>query len=697
MTQEKPVDITTNLETEAPKARLSDVTNLGSQESKPRFSKITKLGSHTPKLRFGKAKAALPKNDISEESLNSEPVFGQGKLSSLDIDVKASADIEKEPAMDSLFADEDDDTGGKVVLRKRKLTNKELKGHRKKRAFEKLPETRALPERRQERNQKSKLNHLDSVFENEQESVDGKGIMSSNGEEIKPVFEEVSCQQLDDDVKIDAVQPKVTFSTDEVGSDIEIEEPVAERNIETYVQRPISGQGGYPTKLDGRFLLAWNYYGKVWKSRASEVDMWSYEVEKSSQSNRFKHTLEFIQADIGPSGVVFSGGLRLKYLPEEFAREEWEVDMVSPSSAIAIGGEFVAVITEDSCLRILTLSGIDLAVFRLPGSPIALTAYGDFLSVIYSFSGTLHAQLLNIQEKKKLCELPLAFEIDPEHAGELQWAHLTANGNLFVMDTKFRVQLLSKGFGWCWVPVLDLSLRQFVHPVWVEDRKTECLMTAGLSDGGCPDVRLPLEEVKLKFPMTVKAEKKEENFWSVQEMLLRKKLFFGQEPGKNVRKRKKVLEKFRLKAFSIAITDGLSEAKCMDIAKRLELQVSEEFAAKLAFNSGMHSLSDSISAKSRKRLETKKLQEQKIKDQPGRGKEVNLGVVLATPSPSQSSGGKGKKSPARQVKRKLEGISENKKMFVLKTNRNGLTPKGANVISGSGTKKVFRRNPFKKN
>jgi len=691
MTQEKPIDNTTDVKTEAPKGGLNDVTNLGGEESKPRFGKSTTHGTQTPKPRFGRARAESQKKESSKESLNVGSVFGKRK-SSPDIDTKTRPDIEKEPALDSLFADEDEDGGGKVLLRKRKLKTKDMKGHRKKRAYENSPTARAQTEKLQETKPKSKLN-LDSVFENK--SIDGKEAISSNGGN-KPGIEEVSDEELDDDVKIGGLKPKSGFRDEGIGSDIEIDEPVAEHNIETYVQHPISGQGGYPTKLDGRFLLAWNYYGKLWKSRASEVDMWSYEVEKATQSNRFKHTLEFIQADIGPSGVVFSGGLRLKFLPEEFAREEWEVDMVSPSSAVAIGGEFIAVLTEDSCLRILALSGIDLAVYRLPGSPIAITASGIFLSVIYSVSSTLHVQLLNIQEKKKLCELLLAFEIDPEHAGELQWAHLTTNGNLFVMDTKFRVQLLSKGFGWCWVPVLDLSIRQFVHPVWVEDRKTECLMTAGLSDGGCPDVRLPLEEVKLKFPMTVKAEQKEQNFWSVLEMLTRKKLFFEQEPQKNVRKKKKVLEKFRLKAFSIGITEDLSEAKCMDIANRLEMQVSEEFAAKLAFNSGMHSLSDNISAKSRKRLEAKKQLEQTAKDQPGGGKEVNLGTRLTTPSPLPS-GAKSKSSPARQVKRKLEGISENKKMFVLKTTRNGLLPAGANVISGSASKKVLRRNPFKKN
>jgi len=694
MTQENPIDNTTDAKTEAPKGGLSDVTNHGGDKSKPRFGKSTTQGSQTPKPRFGRARAESQKKEISKESLNAGPVFGKRKSSPPDIDVKTKTDIEKEPAMASLFGDDDEDDGGKVVLRKRKLKTQGIKGHRKKRAHWNSPATRAQTEKLQETKPRSKLN-LDSVFEKNQESIDGQQTISSNGGN-KPGFEEVADEELDDDVKIGGLKPKIAFGNEEVGSDIEIDEPVAEHNIETYVQHPISGQGGYPTKLDGRFLLAWNYWGKLWKSRASEVDMWSYEVEKATQSNRFKHTLEFIQADIGPSGVVFSGGLRLKYLPEEFAREEWEVDMVSPSRSLAIGGEFIAVLTEDSCLRILALSGIDLAVYRLPGSPIALTACGVFLSVIYSVSSTLHVQLLNVKEKKKLCELPLAFEMDPEHAGELQWAHLTTNGNLFVMDTKFRLQLLSKGFGWCWVPVLDLSLRQFVHPVWVEDRKTECLMTAGLSDGGCPDVRLPLEEVKLKFPMTVKAEQKEQNFWGILEMLTRKKLFFEQEPQKNVRKKKKVLEKFRLKAFSIGITEGLSEAKCMDIANRLEMQVSEEFAAKLAFNSGMHSLSDNISAKSRKRLEAKKQLEQTAKDQPGGGKEVNLGTRLTTPSPLPS-GAKSKSSPARQVKRKLEGISENKKMFVLKTTRNGLLPAGANVISGSASKKVLRRNPFKKN
>jgi len=696
MSQGKPIDNAAVVKIEAPEERSSAVNNLGDNESKPRFGNSTTNGSQTPKPRFGRARAQSQKKEISKGSLNVGSAFGKGQTSSPDIDVKTRKDIEKEPAMESLFADEDENDGGKVVLRKRKLKSKDMKEHRKKPAYGNSPGTRVETEKRPARKAKSKLN-LDSVFANNQELNNDKEKTMSSNEGNKPGVEEAADEELDDDAKIGEPKAKISYGNEGVGSDIEIDEPVAQQNIETYVQQPIPGQGGYPTKLDGRFLLAWNYWGKLWKSRASEVDMWSYEVEKATQSNRFKHTFEFIQADIGPSGVVFSGGLRLKYLPEEFAREEWEINMVSNASAIAIGGEFIAVLTEDSCLRILALSGIDIAVYRLAGSPIALAASGLFLSVIYSVSSTLHVQLLNVQEEKKLCELPLAFEMDPEHSGELQWAHLSANGNLFVMDTTFRVQLLSKGFGWCWVPVLDLSQRHFVHPVWVEDQKTECLMTAGLSDGGCPDVRLPLEEVKLKFPMTVKAEQKEQNFWGILEMLARKRLFFEQEPQKNIRKKKKVLEKFRLKAFSVGITEGLSEAKCMDIANRLEMQVSEVFAAKLAFNSGMHSMSDSISAKSRRRLEAKKQLERTTKDQPGGGKDVNLGVILTTPSPLQSSGGKSRSSPARQVKRKLEGISENKKMFGLKTNRNGLIPAGANVISGSASKKVLRKNPFKKN
>lgn len=704
MSQEIREDVTMTSGDKTSISRLSDVTNLGSKDSKPRSVNITKYGTKNSKPRFGKSRAAVPKNENSEEKISTKALSGPMKSASPDIDVEAKkddvknqTDNKKEPGLDSLFADENEDDRGKVILRKRKLQTKESKDQHKRRAYERSAESRTHKDKRQEKRKKSKLN-LDSVFENKDESSNkSTRITTSKIEGGKPAVEKVDGGQTLDDLKI-SEEIKLKFPLDGVASGDEIDEPLAERNVD-YLQSPIPGQGGYPTKLDGRFLLAWNYYGKVWKSRASEVDMWSYEVEQSSQSNRFKHTLEFLQADIGPSGVVFGGGQRLKYVPQEFSRDEWEVDMVSPASVVAIGVEFVAVITEDCCLRILALSGIDSVVYRLPGSPIALSAAGALLAVIYSISNTLQVQLLNIQERKKLCELPLTFQIDVEHMGELQWAHLTGNGNLFVMDSKFRVQLLSKGFGWCWVPVLDLNVRQFVHPVWVEDRKTECLMTAGLSDGGCPDVRLPLEEVKLKFPITVNAAKKEEPFSGVLEMLLRKKLFFEQEPGKNIRRKKKVLEKFRLKAFSIAITSGLSEAKCMDIANSLELQVSEEFAAKLAFDSGMHSLSDSISAKSRKRLERKKQLERQLNQSVlGKGKEVNLGVVLATPSPSsRASPHKAQNSPARPVKRNLLGVSEKKKMFVLKTSRDGLTPAGANVIFGSGAKKVFRSNPFKKN
>merc|ERR1719285_1443137 len=323
MTQEKPIDNMTDVKTEAPKGSLSDVTNLGGDESKQRFGKSAIQGTQTPKPRFGRARAESQRKEISKESLNAGPVFGQRKSSAPDIDVKTRNDIEKEPEMDSLFADEDEHDGGKVVLRKRKLKTQDMKGSRKKRAHWNSPATRAQTEKLQGTKPKSKSN-LDSVFENSQESNDGKQtIISSNGGN-KPGVEEVADEELDDDLKIGGVKSKLAFGNDGVGSDIEIDEPVAEHNIETYVQHPISGQGGYPTKLDGRFLLAWNYWGKLWKSRASEVDMWSYEVEKATQSNRFKHTLEFIQADIGPSGVVFSGGPRLKFLPEEFAREEWE-------------------------------------------------------------------------------------------------------------------------------------------------------------------------------------------------------------------------------------------------------------------------------------------------------------------------------------------------------------------------------------
>jgi len=681
---------------QAPKTLLSNVTNIDSKSKHGKTSE-TQIKNEHFKPRFGKAS-----NNTVKEAL-SKPKFGKPSYTKVKQELPSSmskavvqqtyrikdnivnAEIDNEPVMDIQFADEDEERG-KVILRKRKLEFKRAKEHKSAAVVKK------------EKQNKRSTDRLNSVLAHENNSSEKLSTAQIGDKNVEPL-QEVSRLQEEFKKGEDSKLQDDRFASDE-----DVEEPIAcpktQRSHKFYVQSAIQGQGGYPDTLDGRYLLAWNFHGKVYKSQSSELGMWSYEVEKSSRSNRFKHTMEFKQADIGPSGVLLSSGQRLKYIPDEFGEEEWETDLISPSSAVALGDNYISLVTKDSCLRILTIAGVDLFVYRLPGSPIALAGTGKLLAVTYSVSSTLHVQFLNLEERRTLCEIALSFGVDSEHSSEIQWMHLSPKGNLFVMDTNFQVQLLSKGFDWSWVPILDLSSRQFVHPVWVIDEKSECLMVAGLSDGGCPDVRLPLEELKLKFPLTAETEKKEECFSNLMEMLFRKKLFFEQDLGKNQKKKKKVLEKIKLKAFSQAITSGLAEAKCIDIASRLEHEVSEKFAAKLAFDSGMHSLADMITAKSRKRLERKKQLEQQVKDTPGGGassKEVNLGVVLATPSPGQSSSARGKNTPTRGVKRKLEGTIEMKRIILNKASRDGLVPIGANVISGSSAKKFCGRNPFKKN
>jgi len=504
-----------------------------------------------PEAEAAKPEAEAAKPEAKpDEPAQKKPVFGKAQKTA-EPEAEAVKPEAKEEAneaddIDNLFADEDDeDDKPKRLRRKRKISEEEDEAPKKKARKNAPQEAEEAP--RQVKN-----------IEREAE------------------IEEITEQPPEDEDE-DMAEPEIPVQTPAV-----------------YDQGAITGQGGYIAPIDGQYVVAWNAHGRLLKkSKRPASNQIPYEVDTDDKSRRFMHEMDFSQADIGARGdVIMANGKRLKYLSVN-GSSDWETELSAESVCVAICGEYLAIATDDSCLRIIQkASSNDTAfyfdIMKLPGVPIALVGAAPHLAVFYSKAGQVHVRMLDIKARTKLCELPVDISTD----SELKWAHFS--NTLYIMDSRNEVLMLRRNYGWCWTPVSgDFGDESLVHPVHIGENlsKEMVLYAATLNADGLPNPGGQLRELKLRVPIIDDA-KPTATFGSINENLFRKRIMLEASlgPAKKKMKKRKGLDKSRIQLFGYALNSGYPEETCLAIAKQMEFKVTEEAALQLAMNGGSASL-----------------------------------------------------------------------------------------------------------
>ncbi|KAK2194715.1 Minichromosome loss protein Mcl1 [Babesia duncani] len=200
-------------------------------------------------------------------------------------------------------------------------------------------------------------------------------------------------------------------------------------------------------------------------------------------------------------------------------------------SAVAVGDSFVAAITADGILYILSLARSLMGVFQLKGSPIAIAARGNVLATITeattltNVSSFGHVRMFWVNGLRGLAKNPASRIVDlysdslvlgPDKA--ISWISFSSQCTLWITDTSGQLMALLPAIESCykvggysleWIPFMNLENlvnessdyepSHTVFPLYVSDMKPlnfmgYTLKKACLRIDGCVGAYLPFQK-----------------------------------------------------------------------------------------------------------------------------------------------------------------------------------------------------------
>ncbi|RWS02221.1 WD repeat and HMG-box DNA-binding protein 1-like protein [Dinothrombium tinctorium] len=276
-------------------------------------------------------------------------------------------------------------------------------------------------------------------------------------EEIKNKSDE------NDKVKEVGIKPK---------SEQELENISTIKVPKTHIQ-PAFQPGSTPSDFQHRFLV-WNSIGIVISSNTDEENSIDVEFHDVNiyHSIHFANTYNYVIADLSSEALLCANqGDELSKSSRLFcmnfstwdSNKEWKYDLPNDECvlSLALGSGFAAIATDQHYLRLFTVSGIQLHVLSLFGSPVCVSAQEKSLVIMYhnghglpgeqAISSVLYTVDLKTTFLKKKFLIPVA--ISPKSS--LSWAGFTDEGTACTMDTAGVIRLYKNFSGDSWIPILQ--------------------------------------------------------------------------------------------------------------------------------------------------------------------------------------------------------------------------------------------------
>ena len=168
------------------------------------------------------------------------------------------------------------------------------------------------------------------------------------------------------------------------------------------------------------------------------------------------------------------------------ANSDWTLHLPSPETAVtvAVGAKFVAVGTDRQYIRLMSYSGVQLAVWSVRGPVVTMVGQGNLLITAYHTAmplpshQALHALVMDVQRKTVLADCPLP--LSP--GATLTWLGCSDRGLVLSMDSAGVLRGLSHEWGGQWVPVLDVAAKggkDVYWPVGLIEDKLMCALCKG--------------------------------------------------------------------------------------------------------------------------------------------------------------------------------------------------------------------------
>ncbi|KAL8588870.1 hypothetical protein ACOMHN_051464 [Nucella lapillus] len=259
---------------------------------------------------------------------------------------------------------------------------------------------------------------------------------------------------------------------EESGAAVKASTPVAPIVVEgfkpTPMQKPFQ-PGCTPEHLSSRFMK-WNGVGIVRQYNTEDESSIDVEFHDTATHHAMhvSNSSDFTMADLSTQAVVLATAsdedARSKLLCMHFgswdSAKEWSITVPDGEviQAVAAGEGWVAVATSRRAVRVMTVGGVQLTTFTLPGPVVCLAGHRQRLMAVYHAGmgipgdQNMACTTLNVKGQKQTAEqtpLPLS----PQST--LSWAGFSAEGTPFTMDSEGVVRMLNTGLAHTWTQVAD--------------------------------------------------------------------------------------------------------------------------------------------------------------------------------------------------------------------------------------------------
>jgi hypothetical protein len=197
---------------------------------------------------------------------------------------------------------------------------------------------------------------------------------------------------------------------------------------------------------------------------------------------RFKTPHNVARGCLGDAGVLLASDgtkndpafLIFRGIPDQGRDSKWEISLLSPSVALAVGDSWSAIASADRTLRIITASGLVSALFCIPGDVIMLAARNSMLAVAYhageaTLAGdqNIVVAVYDVFKRRQITVFPLALST----LSELKWMNFNESGTLVTFDSSGVFRVVSQDFGCAQVPMKLEGEDKRVWPVDISDEE----------------------------------------------------------------------------------------------------------------------------------------------------------------------------------------------------------------------------------
>uniref|UniRef100_T1I8X1 WD repeat-containing protein 55 homolog n=1 Tax=Rhodnius prolixus TaxID=13249 RepID=T1I8X1_RHOPR len=373
-------------------------------------------------------------------------------------------------------------------------------------------------------------------------------------------------------------------------------------------QQPAFQPSSTPLHLQQRFMV-WNSTGIVRHFNTEDMNDIDIEFHDTSLHHNFRmnniagHTMGALtpQALIlaCPTNETFPSKLTCVLLGGRDSQREWDISMMDGEEPIGVtgGNGWIAVATNLSHIRIMTIDGTQTDVTSIHGKFVAMNGSGSLLAVVFhSPAGGLWYTEYRCQEMLLTAQVAVApLPLSPGDC-VLRWIGYTDEGSLATYDSAgvLRIQ-----YGDVWRPVshLDNECKSkfdhyFVVGISELYQTVRCILCKGTY---YPHV-IPkplISEVKWKFPLCeMDAEKNR-----LEEEYVRSRLTVPHLSTENNEDSRKALEKVvsitAMKLFALACRSNL-DRRAISLCEIMPSLDVINLASKYAVKIGQHNLATKV-------------------------------------------------------------------------------------------------------